>query len=72
MVIHRINKTYKNVIVLIDDEPDLKNFYQAMREILKVSSIDLKYYFETLFPGENPKFNLVHDKKMRRAITLQN
>ena len=45
-------------MVLIEDEQDLKIYYQAMREILKVSSIDLKYYFTSLFPEEKTQLSI--------------
>lgn len=39
-----------------------------MREILQVSSMDLKYYFESLFEGEKPTIQILSDVKNRRKI----
>lgn len=59
-------KKQKNVLVVVEEEIDLQYFFQVIREILKVSSMDLKYYFESLVQGEKPNLKIASNKQERK------
>lgn len=58
--------------MIIEKEDDLQMYFQVMREILYVTSMDLKYYFDSLFVGEKPRFKIYETRKERRKKNQEN